>query len=126
MVKFVGLLVISTILNAFLFRWLDLSIFPEHITITGDTLGYIVVGLVFSALNIILFPIIRVITLPLKWLTFGLFGILLNGALLWAVEYMMNFVDVAGVTLDVEGIRTYIFGGILLAIINTVVGWFIR
>ena len=126
MLKFIGLIVFSSFLNAYLFNWLDTSLFLEQINITGGNAGYLIVGFVFSLLNIILFPIIRVITIPLKWLTLGLFGVILNGLLLWGVEYIMNFVEVAGVTLDVEGIRTYVIGGFLLSIINTIVGWFIR
>lgn len=47
-------------------------------------------ALVMSVLNIILKPIIVIITLPLTIMTFGLFYVVVNGFLLWVADYLMG------------------------------------
>ncbi|MFQ7546031.1 MAG: phage holin family protein, partial [Turicibacter sp.] len=41
-------------------------------------------------LNIILKPIIVILTLPLTIMTFGLFYVVVNGFLLWVADYLMG------------------------------------
>ena len=47
-------------------------------------------ALVMSILNIILKPIIVLLTLPLTIITFGLFYVIVNGLLLWIADYLMG------------------------------------
>lgn len=47
-------------------------------------------ALVMLVLNILLKPILIVITLPLTIMTFGLFYVVVNGFLLWMTDYLMG------------------------------------
>ena len=47
-------------------------------------------AIVMTVLNIILKPIIVILTLPLTIMTFGLFYVVVNGFLLWVADYLMG------------------------------------
>lgn len=49
---------------------------------------YIVIGTIFGLINFFIKPILKVITLPLRILTLGLFEIVINMALIWFVSLL--------------------------------------
>ena len=47
-------------------------------------------GVVLGLINFFIKPIINLITLPLRWLTFGLFGLLVNLMIVWTVDIIFS------------------------------------
>lgn len=58
------------------------------ITLTAEWQIFVLLGIVLGLLNFFVKPILDVITLPLKIITLGFFGILINMGLIWAVDAM--------------------------------------
>ena len=52
------------------------------ITYGGETQTLIIVALIFGVVNALIGPIVRLLSLPLRMMTFGLFGLVINGGLL--------------------------------------------
>lgn len=50
----------------------------------------IIAALVFAFINFAIKPVLRVITLPLNFLSFGLFGLLINVLLFWFVASIID------------------------------------
>ncbi len=50
----------------------------------------VIVAIIFGLLNLLVKPIISLVTLPINMLTLGLFGLVVNGALLY---FTASFVD---------------------------------
>lgn len=48
----------------------------------------ILIGTVFGLINFFIKPIISFITLPLRIITLGLFGLVINIAMIWIVDYI--------------------------------------
>lgn len=63
------------------------------ITVDGGRAA-IIAALVFAFINFAIKPILRVITLPLNFLSFGLFGLLVNVLLFWFVASIITGFDV--------------------------------
>ncbi len=55
----------------------------------------LIAALVFGLLNLVVKPILKLITLPINLLTLGLFGLVINGALLWFVASFVNGFTIA-------------------------------
>ncbi len=70
------------------------SIVPG-ITVTGFYAA-VVAAVLLGLLNFFIKPIIGLITLPLNVITLGLFGLVINGFLLWFVATFVNGFTVAG------------------------------
>jgi len=56
----------------------------------------ILVGSVFGLINFFIKPVISFITLPLRIITLGLFGILINIAMIWIVDIIFTELVISG------------------------------
>jgi len=99
-------------------KWLILSVavLVTSKIISGITIdpiwAVLVVGACLTLFNMIIKPIIKVLTLPLNVLTLGIFSLAVNGAVLW---YMGKFID--GFT-----VSTF-YAGFIGALIISIVNW---
>jgi putative membrane protein len=73
---------------------------------------YLWIGLIFGAVNAVVGPILRLLSLPFVLLTLGLFLIVINAALLGLTALLTD-------RLTIDGFGTALIGGLILA----VVGW---
>jgi putative membrane protein len=89
------------------------------IGIAARSLGAVVVAAALLGLiNLIVRPVVRLITLPINLITLGLFGWVINGLMLWATSWL-----VPGFT--VNGFLPAVLGAVLLAMISGVFHWII-
>lgn len=71
----------------------------------------LIAAIAFGLLNVLVKPIVKLIALPINVMTLGLFGLVINGALLWAVGYFVQGFSVATFTAAV-------IGALVLAVVN--------
>ena len=70
-----------------------------------------IVALVWSAISLVIKPVLHILTLPITILTFGLFALILNALLFWLMAAIVpGFV--------VSGFFPALFGAIVLSILN--------
>ena len=85
------------------------------ISFHGNWLTLLVAGVVFGLFNLIVRPIAMLLSAPLLILTLGLFYFVLNGILLWVVQFILPGYHVSGLV-----------AGILGSIVITVVNWLVH
>ena len=56
----------------------------------------LVVALVLGLINTFIKPVLEILTIPINLLTLGLFGLVLNALLFWAVSYFVSGFMIAG------------------------------
>jgi len=56
----------------------------------------LVVALVLGLINTFIKPVLGLLTLPINFLTLGLFGLVLNALLFWAVSYFVPGFMISG------------------------------
>lgn len=66
------------------------------VEIDGGFLGILWVALLFGLVNAIIGPLLRLISLPLNMITFGLFALVVNAALLGITAGLTDSLDVGG------------------------------
>jgi putative membrane protein len=66
------------------------------VDIDGGFFGLIGAALVFGLVNALIGPILRFLALPLTLVTFGLFGLVVNGLLLAISAGLLDSLDVGG------------------------------
>lgn len=85
----------------------------------NSTRAILVAALVLGLINTIIRPIVKILTLPINILTFGLFGLVINALMLWVVSSVVSgFV--------VQGFGAAFWGALILSIVSGVAGWIIR
>jgi len=53
-------------------------------------------ALVFGLVNILIKPLVHLVSLPITIVTLGLFGLIINGLLFWLVAALLEGFDVSG------------------------------
>ena len=81
----------------------------------GGPLYLLLAGLVLGLVNLLVKPIVVVLSLPFIVVTLGLFFLAINGAMLWLAAALLD-----GLTVD--GCGPAILGGLVLALLN----WLVR
>ena len=94
---------------------------PDLFTFTGETQGLIVLGVIFGAVNGLIGPVVKILSLPLSVLTMGLAGILVNAGLLILVALIANS---TGFPLSIGGFPPDVTADTLVAAVigSTVIG----
>jgi len=78
----------------------------------------LIAALILGGLNVLVKPIIVILTLPISILTLGLFIFVINGILFWfAASFIEGF--------QVDSFFTAIVGALLVSVISTVGNWLI-
>lgn len=88
--------------------------FIKQIIFTGDWVDYLIVGLILAIANLIIRPILKIITAPLIFITLGLFIIVINAVILFGVDWFVE-------ELIITSLWGYLWGAIIISIINAVI-----
>jgi putative membrane protein len=95
-------LLLRVLLNIIL-MWLLAAFLPQYVAIEGGTVAYIAIGLVISLLNVIVRPLLSLITLPLWILSHLIAAILVNLVFLWVTEVVVRGLQSSSFSLDIHG-----------------------
>jgi len=92
-----GTRLLLAIISGVLGLWLA-DKFVTGVDFTGDWKILLLAGLILGLINFFIKPILKLITLPLRLLTLGLFGLLINIGVVWAVDIIFTELIITGVT----------------------------
>lgn len=84
----------------------------------GRVLAFAVVALIFTIVNAVVRPIVKLISLPLYILTLGLFFLVVNALMLMLTGWITGF---TGLGLMVDGFWAAFLGAIVVSLVSTVV-----
>ena len=82
----------------------------------------LIVAVVFTLVNAVVKPIVQFLSLPLTILTLGLFLLVVNALMLMLTSWITGAVQLFGAEYVVSGFWAAFFGGIVIALVNWVVG----
>ena len=92
------------------------SWFVAGFTFSGGLKEYAIAGVVLGLLNMIVKPVLKMISMPIIILTLGLFTFVINALLLWTVDYIFDFVTMAD-------IYALVWATIVIWLVNMLVSW---
>src|SRR4029450_6052267 len=73
--------IVGTIVTAIAF-YLLITFLPQFVSYEGDLIGLVVISVVFGLVNGVIGPIVRLLALPVRLMTLGLIGFVINAGLL--------------------------------------------
>jgi putative membrane protein len=88
------------------------------ISVHGGFFTFVWVAFIFSVVNLIIGPILRLFSLPLIILTLGLFLLVINAALLAITAGLSD-------KLDIDNFGSAVFGGFLIALFSWIAEMFL-
>ncbi|MHB1065244.1 MAG: phage holin family protein [Georgenia sp.] len=86
---------------------------PASSTTGENVLGVAVVALVFTLVNMIVRPVVKLLSLPFYILTLGLFSLVVNALMLLLTGWLTGL---TGFGLTVDGFWTAVLGGLIISI----------
>ncbi len=123
--------IIGTIATAITFA--IVSYLLPQIDFKGSIPTLIGVSLIAGVVNGLIAPVIKVLSLPISMMTMGLFGIVVNAALLlliaWVSTNIAKFDFTVGgfpPTIDIDAITAAVLGSIAIGLVGSVVGMVVR
>jgi putative membrane protein len=119
--------IVSTVVTAVAF-FILVQLFPSMFGYDGGYLGLAVIAVVFGAVNGLVGPIVKLIALPISFMTLGLVGFLINGVLLLltafisgALGFQLTVGDFPPDLFTADTIVAAIVGAVVLSLISTVI-----
>ena len=88
----------------------------DSVDVEGGVIGLLGASLLFGLVDAIVGPILRLLSLPLTLITFGLFTLVVNAILLFVAAGLSN-------TLQVGGFFATVWAALLISVVSTVLGW---
>lgn len=85
----------------------------------GKVLVVLAVAAVFTVVNALVKPIVKLLSLPLVIVTLGLFLLVINALMLWLTAKISETTDYG---LRVDGFWAAVIGGLIVSIVNWVLG----
>ena len=95
--------------------WLAAVLLPS-VEINGGLGSLLWVALLFGLVNALIGPLLRLVSLPLTLVTFGLFALVVNAALLGITAWLTD-------SLDVGGFFATIVAAIVISVITAVLSF---
>lgn len=84
----------------------------DGVTVRGGAASYLVVAVVFGLVNLVVKPVVKLLSLPFVLLTLGLFLLVVNAAMLGLTAVLTDRLDVRGFV-----------PAVLAAVVISVVTW---
>jgi putative membrane protein len=119
--------VISTVVTAIAF-YILVEMLPSMFGYEGGLVGLAVIAIVFGVVNGLIGPIVKTAALPISFMTMGLVGFLINGALLLLTAFIASQIgfnltvgDFPPDLLTADTIIAAIVGAVVLSLISTVI-----
>jgi len=85
-----------TSLFANVIAFLAAAYFLPGFTVSGDPVSFIILVGIFTLINFIIYPIIRLVLTPLVVITFGLFTIIIHAGILYIVDLYSDHITIDG------------------------------
>lgn len=104
------------------------TLLPLDLVVTGGDGGgwwarpviFLGVAAILVLINMLVKPVVNLLTLPIRLLTLGLFALIVNWAMLWLTSWLTKNLSFG--TLEIGGFWKTMFAALLIAIITVLLG----
>jgi putative membrane protein len=97
-------------------RWVD------GIRYAGEPLGLLAVALVFGVVNSFIAPVLKFFSLPLIFLTLGIFALVINGLMLMLTSRVASSL---GFAFTVQDFGSAFWGALCISVVSVILGWLV-
>lgn len=111
-------LIVRLVVNA-IALWVATAIISgveiESASTQDEVLTLLAVAAIFAVVNIVVRPVVKLLSLPLYILTLGLFTFVVNALMLWLTSWIAGRLEVP---FDVDGFWPAVLGGLVVSFVS--------
>ena len=118
---------VSTAVTAVAF-FILVKLFPTMFGYDGELVGLVAIAVIFGIVNGLIGPIVRLLALPVRLMTLGLIGFVINAGLLLLTAFIADLLgfgltigDFPPDLLTADTIIAAVLGAIILSVISSVI-----
>ncbi|MFA5820735.1 MAG: phage holin family protein [Candidatus Gracilibacteria bacterium] len=104
----------------------SLTVVTPEVLVSGGVKFFLVGGVVLGAANVFIKPVIKILSLPLIFLTGGLFLIVINALMLWFLSYFLQVAQFQDLAISFPTFGSYVIGSLVFGLINWLVGLILK
>ena len=120
-----GLYIVDYFLKDFCFLNAAAAVCPEKPEIS--LIAFVIGGILLGVLNTFVKPILKLISMPITFLTAGLFMFVVNGLVLGLLVWIINTLALENLSvLVLDGWITYIYAAVILGVFNILTHWLVK
>jgi putative membrane protein len=119
--------IVGTIATAITF-WIVTTFLPQFIDYKGEPIGLLVLAVIFGVVNGLIGPIVRLLALPVRVMTLGLIGFVINAGLLLLTAAIADAIGLdftvgkfPPTLLSVDTLVGAVIGAVALSLVGTAV-----
>jgi putative membrane protein len=116
---------LSTVATAIAFAIVT-RLLPDYLGYDGELIGLLVLAVIFGLVNGLIKPIVRLLALPVRMMTLGLIGFVINAGMLLVTAWIGDLVglsftvgDFPPTLLSLNTLIGAIIGAVALSIVNS-------
>lgn len=98
----------------------------DEVNYTGGWKFFMIAGIFIGLLNVIVKPILKLLSLPFVLLSAGLFLIVINAVILWLTKHLLEVAAIGDIRLIISGIGNYLVAAFVFGLANWIVHIFIK
>ncbi len=115
-------IVLRTVLTILLV-WAMASFIPQYFSLSGGFVGVLVVGCLVTLLNLLVRPLLALVTLPFKLFAYFLAVVIVNGGIVWLIDFISQRFDASILSLT---IGSGLVGWVVVAVILGMGNWLMK
>ena len=101
-------------------RWIVLAaafaitswVLADRFDVSGGALGLLAAAFVYTLVNVLIGPVLRLLTFPLTAMTLGMFSFVVNALLLLIAAWLSD-------AIEIDGFWTAVLAALILSVIST-------
>ncbi|MGI9585706.1 MAG: phage holin family protein [Acidimicrobiia bacterium] len=97
--------------------WVTFAV-VDGLSFDGDWLGLVIVALIIGVANAVVIPLLKLISLPVRIVTLGLFTLVINIAVLLGVIVLADILDLG---VSSTGFVPTLIGALLLTVFSSII-----
>lgn len=98
----------------------------EGVTYTGGWVFFAVAGLTIGLLNVLVKPFLKFLSIPLILFSGGLFLIVINAAILWLTDQLLEIFDFTNIDFQIEGVVSLVLAALVFGLVNWFEHWIFK
>ena len=103
--------------------WLLNELIPQYFSVKGGLAAFVIIGCLMTLMNMIVRPILHILTLPLKLFATIIAIILANAVFLWMVMWVTDRMDPTLIQFQVRG---GIWGWLVVSLFLGIMNWILK
>ena len=90
------------------------AFFVHGFIVVGGIKELLIAGVILGLLNTLVKPVLRMISMPVIILTLGIFTLVINALMLWAVDYIFDFIQI-------QDLYSLVWATIIVSLVNAII-----